>query len=257
MAATTQFNTYQLGKAPVLLDTAPAALTAYSRAARLFFRSKSIKEDEDKIAYVGAGLVLFPELHNWYLSSAEQHEAKKYEVFFLELQKRSLPRDYVWEAKGKLRMAKQGDKDYEDWVDELRADHLALTDKVLSTRDFVESLLYGMDQELSSTLRQGTSLKNTGLHQDELDAVAFTTTTTVYPSSVDYESFDKEARSEWSKIPSRRRSNAAQLRSLTKKTASLSVSVKPSSSSNPRRHFICSSRSLDLDLDELWRQSPS
>ncbi|GAA5993032.1 hypothetical protein JCM11641_000854 [Rhodosporidiobolus odoratus] len=214
MAATTQFNTYQPGKAPVLLDTTPAALTAYSRAARLFFR-------------------FFPEIHNWYLSSAEQHEAKKYEVFFLELQKRSLPRDYVWEAKGKLRMAKQGDKDYEDWVDELRTDHLALTDKVLSTRDFVESLLYGMDQELSSTLRQGTSLKNTGLHQDELDAVAFTTTTTVYPSSVDYESFDKEARSEWSKISSRCRSNAAQLRSLTKKTASLSVSVKPSSSSTP------------------------
>ncbi|GAA5895326.1 hypothetical protein JCM5296_002375, partial [Sporobolomyces johnsonii] len=53
---------YQPGKAPFLLDTSPAGLTAYSRAARLFFRTKSVKDDEDKIAYLGAGLALYPEL---------------------------------------------------------------------------------------------------------------------------------------------------------------------------------------------------
>ncbi|GAA5920998.1 hypothetical protein JCM5296_000444, partial [Sporobolomyces johnsonii] len=159
---------YQPGKAPVLFDVSPAGLTSFSRAAKLFFRSKSVKEDEDKIAYVGAGLGHFPELHNWYLSSATTHEAKKYDDFLLQLQKRALPRDFVWEAKGRIRTSRQGERDYEEWADEMRTEHLALTEKVLSGRDFVECLLYGMDVELSIVLRQGTALKGSGLHQDEL-----------------------------------------------------------------------------------------
>ncbi|GAA5920528.1 hypothetical protein JCM5296_002151, partial [Sporobolomyces johnsonii] len=217
--------------------TSPAGLTAYSRAARLFFRTKSVKDDEDKIAYLGAGLALYPELHNWYLSSAVEHEAKEYETFLGELQRRALPRDYLWEAKGRMRFAKQGDKDYEDWADEMRTEHLSLTDKVLSTREFVECLLFGMDAELSSVLRRGSSLKNTGYHHDDTANIFSPSSSLIFSSPIDYEKFDREARDEWDKIAARRRSNAAQLKSLSKKAGALnltssSTSARLSSTSN-------------------------
>ncbi|GAA5994101.1 hypothetical protein JCM11641_000412, partial [Rhodosporidiobolus odoratus] len=215
---------YQPGKAPLLLDDSPAGLTAFTRAARLFFRSKKITEDEDKIAYVGAGLASFQDLYQWYLLAAEEHEAKAYDAFLLELQKRALPRDYIWEARGRIRTAKQGDRDFEDWLEDMRAEHLSLTEKILPTRDFLESLLYGMDGELSSVLRQGSALRNSGLHRDDLERLAVSTTAIVYPPLIDYLAFDREARDEWSKIAARRRSNAAQLRSLSKKTTNLSLS---------------------------------
>ncbi|GAA5918693.1 hypothetical protein JCM1841_006243 [Sporobolomyces salmonicolor] len=225
--------TFQPGKAPILLDTSPAGLTAFSRTAKLFFRTKSVKDDEDKVAYVGAGLSLFPELHNWYLASAVQHEAKTYDSFLLELQRRTLPRDYLWEAKGRLRAAKQGEADYEDWADAMRTEFLSLTDKVVTTREFVEDLLYGMDVELSAVLRRGTALKGTGFHQDDASNI-FSTTATAAVAAVDYDTFDHEVRDEWAKIATRRRSNTAQLRSLNKKATSLAVSgTSRSSSSSP------------------------
>ncbi|GAA5995413.1 hypothetical protein JCM11641_002145, partial [Rhodosporidiobolus odoratus] len=207
LLSSTTSTMYQPGKAPLLLDDSPAGLTAFTRLARLFFRSKKITEDEDKIAYV-----------------AEEYEAKAYDAFLLELQKRALPRDYIWEARGRIRTAKQGDRDFEDWLEDMRAKHLSLTEKILPTRDFVESLLYGMDGKLSSVLRQGSALRNSGLHRDGLERLAVSTTAIVYPPLIDYLAFDREARDEWSKIATRRRSNAAQLRSLSKKTTNLSLS---------------------------------
>ncbi|GAA5961502.1 hypothetical protein JCM21900_000964 [Sporobolomyces salmonicolor] len=224
---------YQPSKAPLLLDVSPSGLTSFLRNAKLFLRTKSVKDDKDRIAYLGAGLAHFPEIHNWYLSAAVVHEAKKYEVFILDLQKRALPRDYIWSARGRIRSARQGERDFEDWLDDLCSEHLVLTEKVLSTREFVEALLYGMDVELSATLRQGMALKNSGLHQDDLVAIAFSTDTTTYPTMLDYEAFDREARNEWSKIAARRHSNAAQLKSMTKRTISLSLGTPSSPSRLP------------------------
>ncbi|GAA5973503.1 hypothetical protein JCM21900_002203 [Sporobolomyces salmonicolor] len=230
MVSSSATASYQPGKAPLLLNVSPSGLTSFLRNAKLFFRTKSVKDNKDRIAYLGAGLAHFPEIHNWYLSSAAVHEAKKYEVFTLDLQKRALPRDYIWSARGRIRSARQGERDFEDWLDELRSEHLVLTEKVLSMREFVEVLLYGMDVELSATLRQGTALKNSGLHQDDLVAIAFSTDTTTYPTMLDYEAFDREARNEWSKIAAQRHSNTAQLKSMTKRTISLSLGT-PSSPS--------------------------
>ncbi|GAA5878148.1 hypothetical protein JCM1840_002257 [Sporobolomyces johnsonii] len=94
-----------------------------------------------------------------------------------------------------------------------------------------------MDPELSIVLRQGTALKGSGLHQDELATLADTTSTTVYPSTIEYDMFNNEARTEWAKIAARRRSNAAQLKALGKKAATLSISspsTRTSSSSSSR-----------------------
>lgn len=220
---------YQPGKAPYLLDDSPAGLASFSRAARLFFHAKSVKDDALKVAYVGGGLVGFPELYNWYLSSATEHEAKTYDSFWADLLKRALLRDYVWDAKGRIRWAKQGDEDYEVWSSSLRTEHLQLTDKVMSTRDFIECLLYGMDPELSTILRRGSFLRNSGFHEDDLSLVALSTSTLVFTAPLNYEKFDRSARDEWNKIAARRRSNAAQIRSLSRKTAAITVS-KPSRS---------------------------
>ncbi|CDR49787.1 RHTO0S33e00188g1_1 [Rhodotorula toruloides] len=220
---------YQPGKAPYLLDDSPAGLASFSRAARLFFHAKSVKDNALKVAYVGGGLVGFPELYNWYLSSATEHEAKTYDSFWADLLKRALPRDYVWDAKGRIRWAKQGDEDYEVWSSSLRTEHLQLTDKVMSTRDFIECLLYGMDPELSTILRRGSFLRNSGFHEDDLSLVALSTSTLVFTAPLNYEKFDRSARDEWNKIAARRRSNAAQIRSLSRKTAAITVS-KPSRS---------------------------
>ncbi|GAA5959299.1 hypothetical protein JCM10213_008100 [Rhodosporidiobolus nylandii] len=229
-------TTYQPGKAPILLDTAPSGLTAYTRAARLFFRAKKVEDDEEKIAYVGAGLVNFPELYNWYLSSAEEHEAKAYDTFLLELQRRALPRDYLWEAKARLRLARQGEQDYEDRADAMRTEHLSLTAKVLGTNEFVECLLFGMDAELSGVLRRGEAVKGSGLHQDDAISLFLSPASTAKTaaSTIDYTEFDKEAHNEWAPIVARRHSNAAQIKSLSKKAASLTVGGNSSSRGSSR-----------------------
>ncbi|GAA5989911.1 hypothetical protein JCM11641_002808 [Rhodosporidiobolus odoratus] len=229
-SATITTTSYQPGKAPLLFESSRAGITAFLRAAWLFFRTKSVREDEDKIAYLGAGLQHFPELYNWYLSSVTVHEAKAYVTFVADLQRRAMPRDYVWEAKGRIRWARQGEMDYEDWVEELRTEHLSLTEKILSTRGFIECILYGMDVELSTTLRAGNVLKNSGFHQDDLTSLALSSTPLAFTAPLDYERFDREARDEWNKIKSRGHSNVQQLKSLNKKTASLTVS-SPSSRS--------------------------
>ncbi|GEM11018.1 transposase [Rhodotorula toruloides] len=148
-------------------------------------------------------------MYNWYLSSATEHEAKAYDTFWADLSKRALPRDYVWDAKGQIRWAKQGDEDYEVWSSSLRTEHLQLTDKVMSTRDFIE---------------RGSFLRNSGFHEDDLSLVALSTSTRTFTEPLDYEKFDREARDEWNKIAARCRSNAAQIRWLSRKTASMTVS---------------------------------
>ncbi|GAA5977503.1 hypothetical protein JCM11641_000983 [Rhodosporidiobolus odoratus] len=221
MATFTIPTAYQPGKPPLLLQTSPSGISSFTRAARLFFRQKKIEADKDKISYLGEGLVGFPELYNWYNASADAHEAKAYKIFVADLQKKALPRDFVWEAKGRIRWARQDGQDYEDWVTAMRTEHLALTEAVMPLKEFVESLLYGMDSELSVILCNGTSLKNSGLHQDEMANLAFPSTTpTVYMPTVDYTAFDVEARMEWAKIASRRMANAAQLKALNKKVSS-------------------------------------
>ncbi|GAA5845583.1 hypothetical protein JCM11251_003669 [Rhodosporidiobolus azoricus] len=230
MAPTTYPTVHQPGKPPFLLDSSPAGISSFIRSARLYFRKAKIDTDEDKISYLGEGLVAFPELYNWYNASAEQHEAKQYKTFIADLQKRALPRDYVWEAKGRIRRARQDGLDYELWSTAMRTEHLALTEAVMSTKEFVECLLYGMDAELSVVLRNGTTLKKSGFHQDDMANLAFpSTTTTFYATTIDYHQFDVEARNEWAKIASRRSANAAQLKSLKKASSST-----PSSSSTSR-----------------------
>lgn len=75
---------------------------------------------------------------------ATAHKAKKYDVFILKLQKPALPCKYVWETNGMIRLSKQGNRDIENWVDELRSVHLNLTEKIMTSKDFVEMLLYNM-----------------------------------------------------------------------------------------------------------------
>ncbi|GAA5978438.1 hypothetical protein JCM11641_007946 [Rhodosporidiobolus odoratus] len=212
---------YQPGKPPLLIDASPSGISGFLRSARLYFRQKKIDTDEDKISYLGEGLVGFPELYNWYNASADIHEAKTYKAFVADLQRKALPRDYIWEAKGNLRWAKQEGQDYEDWSTAMRTEHLALTEAVMSTKDFVECLLYGMDSELSVVLRNGNVLKNSGFHRDDMTNLAFpTATTVVYAATIDYGAFDIEARNEWAKIASRRLANATQLKLLGKKSLS-------------------------------------
>lgn len=178
------------------------------------------------------GFAHLPELESWYLSNQDAHLAKKSDDFLKDLYKRALPVDFVWETKGRIRELKQGSKDYGLWSQELRADHLLLTEKILSTRDFVKSLLYGMDPELAAILRRGTSLKGSGFHEDDqaelfisasssAGASSGTKTTT---SAIDYEKFDREARDEWARIAQRKEANAAQIREATKKQAKLTSS---------------------------------
>ncbi|GAA5825846.1 hypothetical protein JCM11251_000024 [Rhodosporidiobolus azoricus] len=186
--ATPRYPTvHQPGKPPFLLDSSPSGISSFACSARLYFRKAKIDTDEDKISYLGEGLVAFPELYNWYNASAKLHEAKKYQAFLADLQKRALPRDYVWEAKGRIRRARQDGLDYEVWSTAMRTEHLALTETVMSTKDFVECLLYGMDSKLSVVLRNGNVLKNSGFHQDNMANLAFpSTTASVYGTTIDY-----------------------------------------------------------------------
>ncbi|GAA5985616.1 hypothetical protein JCM11641_004993 [Rhodosporidiobolus odoratus] len=214
---------YQPGKPPLLLDASPSGISAFLRSARLYFRQKKIDSDEDKISYLGEGLVTFPELYNCFNASADAHEAKTYKAFVADLQKKALLWGYVWDAKGRIRWARQENRDYEEWSTELRTEHLALTEAVMTTKDFVECLIYGMDEELSVVLRSGVTLENSGFHQDDMTNLAFPSTApTVYATALDYSSFDVEARNEWAKIASRRKANAAQLKSYSKKSSTTS-----------------------------------
>ncbi|TKA50134.1 hypothetical protein B0A53_06510 [Rhodotorula sp. CCFEE 5036] len=216
--------TRQLGKAPVLLDCSPSGLKDFLRAARSYFRKQKDFEDVDKINTLGEGLLHFVELKSWYNSNEDRLEAMKYDDFVAELNKKTLPRNYVWDAKAFIRSSLQGSINYNAWSDDMRAEHLALGEQVMSTREFVEHLLFNMDAEVSVVLRRGTSLKGTGLLDEETAALAVTTTTApqIYKTVVDYDKFNDEARLEWSKIAVRRESNAMQLRALAKKSSSKS-----------------------------------
>ncbi|GAA5826830.1 hypothetical protein JCM3770_005419 [Rhodotorula araucariae] len=192
--------THQPGKAPVLYDVSPSGLLDFQRSAKLYYHAKSVKDDEDKVG--------------------------TYNAFITTLLKRAVPRDYVWDAKGRIRSARQGKRDYEDWADSLRTEQLALTERILGTREFVKALLYEMDVELCAVLRRGDVLRNSGYHVDDLNQVASSSMPTVV-TPIDYDAFDREARDEWSKVEARRCSNAAQVKQSTKKAANLSVSGGP------------------------------
>ncbi|GAA5826736.1 hypothetical protein JCM11251_002874 [Rhodosporidiobolus azoricus] len=98
----------------------------------------------------------------------------------------------------------------------------------MSTKDFVECLLYGMDGELSVVLRNGNVLKNSGFHQDDMANLAFpSTTASVYGTTIDYTKFDFKACNEWAKIASRLLANAAQLKSINKRATLTSSSNPP------------------------------
>lgn len=232
---TVMITNHAAGKAPVLTDDSPQGITRFLKQAKAFFLIKGHKEDETKILILGSGLGNFPELENWYTTTEEEWEGKSYSDFVTALQRRALPRDYVWEARRKIRETKQGSTDFEDWIDDMRTLQLQLTTRVLSDRDFIEHLLYNMDPELCSFLRRGTSLQHSGFHEDDLSKLAFVTTkSTAVSSCIDFEEFSREARDEWSRISTRRRSNLEQIRSLAKKTNSISISNKISTSTSSR-----------------------
>lgn len=223
----------------------PRDLRSFTNHAKLFFLLKKITDGNERILWLGMGLSLIPELESWYLSNQEGHLAKSYDNFLADLYKRALPADFVWETEGRIRSSKQGARDYEEWSQGLRADHLLLTDKMMSTREFIKCLLYGMDPELSSILRRGDSLKGSGFHEDDqaaqflaetakLTPTTTTTATTVTTSTAtDYEAFDREARDEWARIARRKEANAAQIREATKKQQRASSST---TSSAPAPH---------------------
>lgn len=111
----------------------------------------------------------------------------------------------------------------------------------MSTREFIKCLLYGMDPELSSILRRGVALKNTGFHEKDQSALFLGDTSLVDTSNaIDYEDFDREARDEWNKIARRKEANAAQIKEATKKqqkvvaTSSSSATATRSSTSSAR-----------------------
>ena len=228
------------GKAPVLLGNSPKDLRTFTMYAKLFFQLKRITDDSEKIMWLGAGLGNLPELDSWFHSNQSAHLDKKYDDFLKELNKRALPPDFVWLTEKRIRDSKQNGQDYEMWSQQLRSDHLLLTDRMMSTRDFVKNLLYGMDEELASILRRGTSLKGTGFHEDDQSA-AYLTSATQTPTAnaeVDYEKFDREARDEWARIARRKESNAAQIKEATKRakatgTATTTSSATGRSSSAP------------------------
>ncbi|GAA5963457.1 hypothetical protein JCM3765_003078, partial [Sporobolomyces pararoseus] len=222
-------------KPPILLSDSPVGISTFIRHARTYFTLKkdNIKTDCEKILILGGGLVNFSELDNWFASNEEELIAKTYEEFIGELQRKALPRDYIWDAKRKIKETKQGDRDFNEWMEEMRTLKLQLTDNVVTDRWLIEMLLYNMDSELSAILRRGTSLKNSGFHEDDLAKLAFVykngITNMVLTSPLDFEKFKYEAKDEWSRIDHRRKSNAEQIKLLSKRTTSLSVSSKNSS----------------------------
>ncbi|GAA6026234.1 hypothetical protein JCM8202_000461 [Rhodotorula sphaerocarpa] len=224
------------GKPPLLLGTSPKDLRSFINAAKLFFTLKKITTDAEKITWTGAGLTNFPELESWYLSNQTSHEAKTFDTFLADLQKRALPFDFVWTMEGRIRTSKQGEKDYATWSQELRSDQLLLTDKVMPTHELVKNLLFNMDDELSAILRRGKALEGTGFHEDDQSALFLakdSDTKTNQP--VDYEKFDRTARDEWERIAQRRAANVAQIKALAKKGATGSSTGPASSGSNTRR----------------------
>lgn len=222
----------QIGKPPVLLGTSPKDLRSFLHAAKMFFGLKSINTDEQKISWLGAGLGRHPELESWYLCAQTEHDAKKYDDFVADLQKRALPNDFIWNMEGRIRSSMQGERDCLEWSQSLRSDQLLLTDRIMSTNELVKCLLYNMDPELAGVLRRGTSLDGSGFHEDDQTSLFLSASSTTPPvrKSVDCEKFDREARDEWERIARRRAATQAQVKALTKRTAATSISTSSSSS---------------------------
>lgn len=91
-------------------------------------------------------------------------------------------------------LATQGIDNYKPWSDDLRAQHLALREQVMPMREFVEHLMFNMDPELSIIMRRGSSLKGSGLLDEETAALAVLTMAApkIYATIVDYDQFKDE-----------------------------------------------------------------
>lgn len=235
----------QAGKAPVLLGTLPRELRTFTNHAKLYFTLKKIEDDQQKVMWTGMGLAAVPELEAWYLSDEDTHLAKTFDDFLKDLYRRALPADFVWEMEGRIRESKQGHQDYGAWSQSLRSDHLLLTDRIMGTREFVKCLLYGMDSELSSTLRRGESLKGTGFHEDDQTTLFLGDKKPMAESAaIAYEKFDREARDEWAKIARRKEANAAQIKEATKRQQQRATSSTLTSSATRASSTPASSTTL-------------
>jgi len=53
------------GKPPILVNTSPSGLAAFAWAAKLYFKTKKIEDNESKIQFAVSGLLLLPELDQW------------------------------------------------------------------------------------------------------------------------------------------------------------------------------------------------
>ncbi|GAA5990069.1 hypothetical protein JCM11641_001025 [Rhodosporidiobolus odoratus] len=227
------YPTSSLGKPPVLLDLPPEAIDDFLLAFDLYFDIKSVTDERRKVMMVGLSLGGFVELAAWWSGSRSTHLTKGYTQFVEEFKKEAYPRDYVWEMERDIRESRQREKDYGVWAAALRNQQQSIGVAVMNDFTFVKNLLFNMDTELSSHLRQHPVLSGTGLHEDDLanigirssTATATTSATanatapaaSLYSHTVDYPRFDRAARNQWSIIAARKADVARQVAAASKK----------------------------------------
>lgn len=92
----------------------------------------------------------------------------------------------------------------------------------MSDLKLVENMVYNMDQELHTNLHQQACLKDSGLHEDDLDTTGLIRGTvngaTAVPIaySVDFIKFENTARDKWALIYSRHQAVTAQVSAQSK-----------------------------------------
>lgn len=158
-------------KPPVLIDLSPQSLIDFLLSFELFFLTKNITDDRRKIATLGLSLSGSVELSAWWNGSRAEHLNKSWETFVKEFKREAFPRDYVWETEREIRNSRQKEKNYGEWSARLRNLQQTIGSVVLTDREFIKTLLYNMDEELSVFLRQHPILTNTGLHEDDLTSL--------------------------------------------------------------------------------------
>ncbi|SCV73691.1 BQ2448_6121 [Microbotryum intermedium] len=103
------------------------------------------------------------EPNDWLVSSTEE---RTWDEFKVAMVRKALPLAFAFDTEKRIRQSKQGQLDYSTWASGLRALHLQLRSAALSDMEFLRILLFNMDPQLSTFLRQNELLINTGLHQD-------------------------------------------------------------------------------------------
>ncbi|GAA5982141.1 hypothetical protein JCM11641_000600 [Rhodosporidiobolus odoratus] len=180
--AMSSFPTSSLGKPPLLLDLSPESISDFLLAFDLYFDIKNTQDDRRKILMVGLSLGGFVELSACWSGSRAAHSGKTYSQFVEDFKKEAFPRDFVWEVEREIRESRQREKDYGTWAAGLRNQQQAIGVAAMDDFSFVRTLLFNMDGELSTYLRQHPILSTTGLHEDDLAAIglrsATATTTT-------------------------------------------------------------------------------